>query len=186
MSQRLTTSVAGVPINRRESQRARYLRLTVSGGAITLTVPCGTSERLVQRFLDEKQYWIQDKYEKISTTAEKHPDIAAVDKAHYDTHQDEALKLAKEKVAAWNQELQLSFNAVRVRRMKTRWGSCTAKRNLHFNYKILFLPEDVQNYLVVHELCHLRHPNHSADFWGLVADVLPDYKKLHQKLRQLM
>lgn len=175
-----------ITIKRRESTRAKYLRLTVAGGEITLTVPHCMSERAVQKFLNEKQDWIADKYKKLSRTRDEHPDIAATDKNHYHAHQDAALALAKEKVTEWNHELQLDFNAVRVRRMKTRWGSCTAKRNLHFNYKILFLPEQVQDYLVVHELCHLEHPNHSADFWGLVTEVLPDYKDHHQQLRELM
>lgn len=175
-----------IPIVRKESKRAKNLRLTAAAGEMTLTVPCGASERAVQKFLAAKNDWIADKYEKLVSTAEKHPDIATTDKAHYHTHQDAALELAKEKVAEWNQELNLSFNAVRVRRMKTRWGSRTAKRNLHFNYKIMFLPEDIQDYLVVHELCHLKHPNHSADFWALVANTLPHYQDCHQQLRQLL
>lgn len=186
MSQQPTSSIANIPIHRRESQRSRRLRLTVAGGEITLTVPRGTRERVVQKFLQEKQVWIEDKQQKLASTAQKHPDIATTNKEHYHRYQKAALELAQQKVIEWNQELQLDFNAVRVRRMKTRWGSCTAKRNLHFNYKILFLPEDVQDYLVVHELCHLKHPNHSVEFWGLVADVLPDYKNHHQQLRELM
>ncbi|MEX2515095.1 MAG: SprT family zinc-dependent metalloprotease [Candidatus Paceibacterota bacterium] len=186
MSYQCTLSNGDVAtIKRRDSSRAKRLRLTLAGGEITLTVPAGTTERAVEAFLQEKSDWIQDKWRQLLRTREQYPDIATDTKAHYDEHKDLACQQARQKVDYWNVDLQLSFNEVRVRRMKTRWGSCTGKKNLHFNYKILFLPDELQDYLVVHELCHLMHPNHSADFWTAVEDILPDYQIHHRTLREL-
>lgn len=172
-------------VKRRSSSRAQKLRLTLAGGEITLTVPRGVSERAVQLFLQEKSDWIQEKWIQLQQTAKQYPNIAVNTKEHYEEYKDDALNQAKQKVTEWNVDLCLSFNKVRVRRMKTRWGSCTGKKNLHFNYKILFLPEELQDYLVVHELCHLMHPNHSKNFWSAVEGLIPDYKSHHRFLRNL-
>jgi predicted metal-dependent hydrolase len=72
---------------------------------------------------------------------------------------------------------------IRVKRMKTRWGSCGSRNDLNFNWLLAFAPETVLEYLVVHELCHIRERNHSPAFWSLVARHMPDYAEQRQWLR---
>lgn len=71
---------------------------------------------------------------------------------------------------------QLSYRKVSIRAQKTRWGSCNIDKDIQLNYKLLLMPEDVVNYVMVHELCHTIHMNHSNAFWRLVADYLPNYQ----------
>ncbi|MCL2336999.1 MAG: M48 family metallopeptidase [Firmicutes bacterium] len=74
--------------------------------------------------------------------------------------------------------------AVRIKTQKSRWGSCSAKNNLNFNWKLVMAPLEVLDYVVVHELCHLTRLDHSADFWRLVAALAPDYQKKRRWLKE--
>ena len=77
------------------------------------------------------------------------------------------------------------YKSVAIRNQKTRWGSCSSKGNLNFNYKIMLLPERHADYIIVHELCHLKEFNHSKRFWNLVAQTIPEYEKIISQLRKL-
>ena len=94
---------------------------------------------------------------------------------------------AKEVLVPWlftvSNELGLPVNKVTVRAQKTRWGSCSARKNISLNRNLLFLHEELVHYLFVHELCHTREMNHSARFWQLVGEILPDYRDLERRLR---
>jgi predicted metal-dependent hydrolase len=84
-----------------------------------------------------------------------------------------------------NQHYQHPLRKVFIKNLKSRWGSCSSRGNLNFNYKLVFLPPAVADYIIVHELCHLRHFNHSAEFWALVAETIPRYKEFRRLLRKV-
>jgi len=74
---------------------------------------------------------------------------------------------------------------VSIRNQKTRWGSCSRQKNLSFSYRLFLLPPRFCDYVIVHELCHLKEMNHSPKFWALVARTFPDYKKLRREMKAL-
>ena len=102
---------------------------------------------------------------------------------HYVTHKEEARKLVLARLHYFNQHYNLTWNRVAIRNQRRCWGSCSAKKNLNFNYKVIFLPHHLADYIIVHELCHLTHLHHGQEFWDLVEEQLPDYKERLAELR---
>lgn len=95
-----------------------------------------------------------------------------------------AFNLAKERLEYFNKFYNYKWNRIIIRNQKTRWGSCSKKGNLNFNYKIALLSSEMADYIIVHELCHLKEFNHSRNFWELVEKTIPNYKKIKQKLKK--
>lgn len=79
----------------------------------------------------------------------------------------------------------IAVGKIAIRNQKSRWGSCSRKGNLNFNYKLAFLPPEERDYVIVHEICHIKEFNHGRGFWALVRETVPDYKELRKKLRQV-
>ena len=104
---------------------------------------------------------------------------------HYVRHKEHARTLIHQRLSHYNAHYGHVYKRVFIKNSKSRWGSCSSRGNLNFNYKLIFLPPEVLDYVVVHELCHLRHFNHGPEFWALVAEVLPNHKQLRAALRRL-
>lgn len=104
---------------------------------------------------------------------------------HFVAHKELARALILKKLEYWNQFYGLHYNRVAIRNTRRRWGSCTSLKNLNFSYKILFLPPHLQDYIIVHELCHLQELNHKKKFWELVAQQVPAYESCIQELRTI-
>ena len=102
---------------------------------------------------------------------------------HYLEHKELARELALARLEHFNQHYSFSWKRVAIRNQRTCWGSCTSLKNLNFNYKIIFLPPHLQDYLIVHEMCHLAELNHGPNFWNKVSEMLPEYKKNMKELR---
>ncbi|MCI9573319.1 MAG: M48 family metallopeptidase [Lachnospiraceae bacterium] len=75
------------------------------------------------------------------------------------------------------------YTSITVRDQKSRWGSCSSRGTLSFNYRLIFAPPVILDYVVVHELCHLTHMNHSKDYWDMVAGIMPEHKVYRKWLR---
>ncbi len=88
------------------------------------------------------------------------------------------------RVEHWAQTTGLSFNNLRIKELKTKWGSCSSLRNINLNWQLVLLSEHLIDYVIVHELMHLREMNHSPQFWALVGNVIPDYKRAKAQLKE--
>lgn len=95
-----------------------------------------------------------------------------------------AKQFIMERLRVYAHAYALDYGRVRVKDMKTRWGSCSYEKHLNFHYRLLFLPIELADYVIIHELCHLVHLNHAKSFWDLVAQAVPDYKKRRRELRR--
>ena len=102
---------------------------------------------------------------------------------NYIKYKKDAAILVKERLGYFNTFYNYKLGRVAIRNQKTRWGSCSKKGNLNFNYKIVLITPKQADYIIVHELCHLKEFNHSQRFWDLVAKAVPDYKEIRSSLR---
>lgn len=102
---------------------------------------------------------------------------------NYLKYKKDAEDLVRERLEYFNQFYNYKWGKVTIRNQKTRWGSCSKKGNLNFNYKIALLSPDQADYIIVHELCHLKEFNHGKKFWDLVSQTVPSYKEVRHSLR---
>ena len=223
----LSSSGKEIPYRLRVSARARRLRITVSGGGVTVTLPKGVPLREAERFLRHHETWVLAQLEKASRQAKPTalpPDVILL---HGEALQlsriEEPGRIARSRVEisrgrvlvrlpagsklstrnaaeAWlRQEARAEIEkvvieearrmgampkSVSIRDQRTRWGSCSSRGGLSFNWRLVMAPPEVLRYVVIHELGHLFEPNHSRDFWTLVARFFPDYKKARLWLRK--
>ncbi len=98
---------------------------------------------------------------------------------------ESARTLVKARLSHYNDHYQVPLRKIFIKNHKSRWGSCSEKGNLNFNYKIVLLPPELADYIIVHELCHLKEFNHSPKFWAQMAETLPNHKALRQQLRKV-
>lgn len=102
--------------------------------------------------------------------------------AHYRAHKEVARVFIHERLAYFNAHYGFVYKRVAIRNQRTCWGSCSEHGNLNFNYKLLFLPSHLADYVIVHELCHLAELNHSPQFWARVAEMCPTYRECRKEL----
>jgi predicted metal-dependent hydrolase len=104
--------------------------------------------------------------------------------AQYHARKEEARALVHARLAHWRAVHPFEHGQVRIKNTRRMWGSCSSKKNLNFNWRLVALPPELADYVVLHELCHTVHLNHSVDFWNLLAAFLPDYHTHRAQLRQ--
>src|SRR3989344_7591097 len=104
----------------------------------------------------------------------------------YLKYKEHTRALVKQKLAQYNQVYGFKINRVAIKNTKSRWGSCSKKCNLNFNYRLVLLPERLADYVIVHELCHLGEFNHSKNFWKLVAMGMQDYLSVKKQFKKIV
>lgn len=167
------------------------MRIVVSiDGSVTVTKPTRVSSAAVERFVHARRAWIEEAQEKMrvrATNMARHPKTELPRLRRGTKAYKEAITTARrrvtERVRHWSSIYGFSYGTITIRNQKSRWGSCTKAGNLSFNFRLAFLPPELVDYIVIHELCHTREHNHSTRFWSLVARNMPDYLALRKRLR---
>lgn len=163
----------------RVSDRARAMRVAVHpGGAVIVTVPRRASKGAVDRFLARYAVWIERARAKSAQAR-----VITAEKRLLTVYKKEAKAVAEKWCAHYARRYGVSYRHITIRAQKSRWGSCSRAGNLSFNYKIALLPEAVVRYVIVHEICHLIHFDHSRAFWQAVEREVPTHRELRRELR---
>lgn len=166
----------------KSNRRSRGIRIAVrEDGEVVVTKPTRVSNLQVRLIVERKKDWILEKIEEMSKRPKKI--LAHYSARDFRQNKERAYNLVDNKIAQFNKFYKFEIERVTIRNQSTRWGSCSKKKNLNFNYKIVFLPEALQDYLIVHELCHLQEMNHGKRFWELVGQQIPGYKIRRKSLK---
>lgn len=183
MQKQLIQGTKIITYTERRNCRSKGIRVAVHpDGRVLVTAPPRASMRMIESFLQARFEWIL-------TTIDRHKDTPAPflhtgTKQDYMAHKEAARVLAKERLEYFNAYYRLAYKTISIKNQRTRWGSCSKKGNLNFNYKIALLPARLCDYIIVHELCHLAELNHSKKFWQLMSLTLPDHAQRRRELQQ--
>lgn len=174
-----------IDVRVRESARARRLRVTVGSG-VEAVVPRGVSDRRLDRFLEDVRPWIERQLR--ARTPRLGLDVPGVvwialqpqlpppgDVERW--YREEARRRIAVVVTRESRRLRVTPGRIGIRDPRTRWGSCSARGNLSFSWRLVIAPHEVLEYVVVHELCHLRELNHSQRFYRLLDETRPGWRE---------
>jgi len=153
--------------------------------SVTVKAPLYLSDKDIDKILLEKEAWIRRTRDRMRSAQEQlgAQRSETLSQAELKELAKKAVKHIPDRVEYFSQRIGVTYGRITIRAQKTRWGSCSSKGNLNFNCLLMLTPPEVIDYVVVHELCHRKHMNHSKLFWDEVERILPDYKKQKKYLK---
>lgn len=151
---------------------------------ILVRAPIGMQEREIYAFLKKKRNWIESHLVKMQERRNALENVLPFTKDEIRELANRAVIVIPEKVKYYAPIAGVDYGKITIRCQRSRWGSCSGKGNLNFNCLLLLFPDEVIDYVVVHELCHRKHMNHSAAFYAEVARVFPEYRRCQKWLKE--
>lgn len=151
---------------------------------VIVRAPQRMTNREIQVFLEKKRDWIVKHQKIMQERAEAINDQPCYTEEEIKELAEKALRIIPEKVKHYAPIVGVNYGRITIRNQQTRWGSCSSKGNLNFNCLLVLFPDEVMDYVVVHELCHRKHMNHSAAFYAEVERVFPEYKRCQKWLKE--
>ncbi len=159
----------------------KNIRVSVLSSGLFVDAPVGTKYSAIDILIKNKANWILKKQKELKEKLEDYDSVGDINDKQLVLN---TKRILKEKLTFYSQLCCVSYNRVSVKKLSSRWGSCSSLGNLNFNQRLCLLPADLFDYVVVHELCHLKELNHGRVFWRLVESVLPDWKKRRERLKR--
>lgn len=159
----------------------RSLALQIRAGELIVRAPMGIKKDYIDQFVLRKEDWISRHLELQKARAAAHPEPDEAEKARLEA-------LAREKlpgrVAHFSALTGLKPAGIKISGAKTRFGSCSSRGSICFSWRLMAYPEEAIDYVVLHELCHLRHMNHGREFYGLIQRYMPDWRQRRELLKK--
>lgn len=175
-----------IPYEIIRSKRKTYGISVLPGGKVTVRIPLRGSERFAVSMVESKKNWIAVSVLKMQAVEPTPPqkEKSPSEKRLEAIYRDAAREYFPKRVSYFSHVLGVNYGKITIRDQKTRWGSCSSKGNLSFNWRLILAPPNVLDYVVVHELCHRKEMNHSQRFWALVESVMPEYREYRKWLKE--
>lgn len=163
-------------------------------GRVVVRAPYNVGNLRIREFVADKSDWIERTLNRIRDRRQppnetdgngviSTDDHTPISEADLRTLTVEAKRVIPEKVAYWAEQVGVTYGRITIRHQKSRWGSCSAKGNLNFNCLLMRAPGEILDYVIIHELCHRKHMNHSREFWAEVEVTCPEYKTRRKWLK---
>ena len=173
------------PVNIHRTIRSRRRTLTIlvtDEGSLVVRAPLKMSESSIRRFVEAKTPWIEKHVRQaMERSMTRPPDLTPAEEVRL---KDLARDAFIERACRYARQMDVAFQKIRLNSAKTRWGSCSPRGNLSFNWRLIRAPVEVLDYVVVHELAHLIELNHSRRFWKKVGEFCPGYEDARAWLRK--
>ncbi|MFA6186105.1 MAG: YgjP-like metallopeptidase domain-containing protein [Phycisphaerae bacterium] len=158
------------------SPRARHLRITIHPDkTVRVTIPRAGNRSEAEKFLQSKIQWLKKHLQKI----DKYNQLQDLPDADVDIKKAQNELFGR--LAHFAEKHKLAYRKASFRCQKTKWGSCSGKNNINLNVNIVFLPQELQDYILLHELCHIPHKNHSQRFWRQLDEYVQGRAKMLSK-----
>jgi hypothetical protein len=169
-----------------KSSKRRTICISINtDGAVVIRAPKSIKNKHIENFLKEKKEWIKKNIKKVERNRIEAINFAKnLNPQKIKNYKLKAKILLQKRVNYFSHKYKFKYNKIKISNAKTRWGSCSANNNLNFNWKIIFAPKNVIDYLIIHELVHTIHKNHQKNFWNMVEKIQPDYKKNREWLKK--
>ena len=162
----------------RSDRKTLSLEITAQG-EVLVRAPRRLSAAAIDRFVKSKEGWLRSRLAKYQSR----PTLPVLTEGELANLRTAAREEFAALSAKWAPRLGVTYGKITIRTQKSRWGSCSAQGNLNFNCLLMLAPEEIREYVAVHELCHRMHMNHSPAFWTAVAKALPDYEARRKWLK---
>lgn len=166
------------------SKRKTLALQIADDGHLIVRAPLRMSEKEIYSFIEKSRKWIEAHSQKIKQANDELQKLEPFSNADIEEMAQKALEVIPERVKFYSAKLGVTYGRITIRNQKTKWGSCTSKGNLNFNCLLMAAPPEVLDSVVVHELCHRLHMNHSKEFYAEVYRVFPEYDKWNKWLKE--
>lgn len=157
----------------------KTVALQIKSGEVIVRAPRSMTKEEIGAFVARHEDWARKKL----AAMQAKPSGPPITEEGIHLLTERARVIIPPRVAHYAALIGVDYNRVTVRHQKTKWGSCSGKKNLNFNCLLLLTPTEVMDSVIVHELCHLKHMNHSKEFYQEVARVCPNYKAYSRWLK---
>ena len=162
----------------------KTVSIHIKPDGIYVRAPRRMRDAEITALLESKRSWIREHLQAVAKRAAEANSMAPLTHADIEKLADRAMEYIPKRVQYYAKIIGVDYGRITIRNQRTRWGSCSSKGNLNFNCLLMLFPADVIDSVVVHELCHRKHMNHSDKFYAEVERAFPDYWRCHAWLKE--
>jgi len=158
----------------RSKRKTLAIEISIKNGLV-VRAPANIKREKIDEFINANKDWIKTKSAKINEAKIIRQNITKLKPEEISHLEEQARKIIPSKVEYYSQKMGISYGKITIKILKSRWGSCSSKGNLNFNFLLMLMPTDVIDSVIAHEVCHLKELNHSKNFYALLLNICPNY-----------